>query len=94
MSSAIVGDATAANRIKEDIIRDEDARYTGGALQEPVHIRMVETKQCQDSLYFDFMTEYNLLLEETNGALSRMHRETGDVCIYSLWSGLKMGSFP
>jgi len=63
----LLAEAAAANGLKKKIISDEDAKYTFDALSEPVTSAMTRAND-QESLYFDFQTEYNLLLEKTGGA--------------------------
>lgn len=66
----LLAEAAAANGIKKTIITDEDAQYTADALSEPVsHLQY--SADLQESLYFDFQVEYNLLLEETGGTFLR-----------------------
>jgi ribulose-5-phosphate 4-epimerase/fuculose-1-phosphate aldolase len=66
----LLAEAAAANGIKKNIITDADAQYTADALTEPVsHFKY--SADLQESLYFDFQVEYNLLLEETGGTFLR-----------------------
>jgi len=66
----LLAEAAAANGIQKNIISDADAQYTADALTEPVSHCQTSADR-QESLYFDFQTEYNLLLEETGGEFLR-----------------------
>jgi len=53
----LMAEAAAANGIQKNIIDPEDAAFTAATLRD------------SDISYLNFMPEYNLLVEETNGAL-------------------------
>jgi len=67
----LLAEAATANGIKKNIISDVDVQYTADALTEPVLHILNYSADCQESLYFDFQTEYNLLPEETGGTFLR-----------------------
>jgi len=66
----LLAEQAAANGLRKKFVCDEDAQYTCDALSEPVWSRIFMLTT-QESLYFDFQTEYNLLLEETKAAFLR-----------------------
>lgn len=73
--SQLLAEAAAANGLPKKIIKDDAAKFTADAAQNPVSEINIQTQvhenmyadNLQHNFYTEFQPEFDLLVEETNG---------------------------